>query len=218
MSDAVVVFPFVPVTPIVGAGQRRSARSGSETSAGASGSPAATRAASASSAAWRRGSVVGKPGVIDGENATRAAPSHEDAGSTSGPARSRDRSATQLRQPIRQRGGGLPVVDRHDGARIDEEPGQPDPGAGQPEDRDGDARQRAGADGIGRQRVEVDRVRHRQTSRCRVARKSVTPSRPASAATIQKRSVIFVSGQPPSSKWWCSGLIRKIRFPWVTLK
>ena len=40
MSDDVVVLPFVPVTPIVGAGQRRRKRSASDTSAGAVGSPA----------------------------------------------------------------------------------------------------------------------------------------------------------------------------------
>ena len=41
VSDDVVVLPFVPVTPIVGAGQRRRNRSASETSAGAVGSPPA---------------------------------------------------------------------------------------------------------------------------------------------------------------------------------
>ena len=31
--------------------------------------------------------------------------------------------------------------------------------------------------------------------------------------TIQNRSVIFSSSQPPSSKWWCSGAIRNTRLP-----
>ena len=33
------------------------------------------------------------------------------------------------------------------------------------------------------------------------------------AATIQKRSVIFVSGMPLNWKWWWSGAMRKIRRP-----
>ena len=58
-SADVVVLPFVPVTPIVGAGQRRRNRSASETSAGAEASPPARRATSAWRSARRRGSVVG---------------------------------------------------------------------------------------------------------------------------------------------------------------
>ena len=58
-SDDVVVLPFVPVTPIVGAGHSRRNRSDSDTSAGAAASPAARAATSACSAARRRGSVVG---------------------------------------------------------------------------------------------------------------------------------------------------------------
>ena len=58
-SDDVVVLPFVPVTPIVGAGQSRRNRSGSETTAGTVSSPAARASTSAASAARRRGSVVG---------------------------------------------------------------------------------------------------------------------------------------------------------------
>ena len=59
VSDAVVVLPFVPVTPIVGATHRRRKRSGSDTRAGALASPPARAATSATSAARRRGSVVG---------------------------------------------------------------------------------------------------------------------------------------------------------------
>ena len=59
ISDDVVVLPFVPVTPIVGAGQSRRNRSGSETRAGASGSPPRRRSTSARNASRRRGSVVG---------------------------------------------------------------------------------------------------------------------------------------------------------------
>ena len=59
VSADVVVLPFVPVTPIVGATHRRRNRSGSEMSAGTVGSPAARAATIAWSAARRRGSVVG---------------------------------------------------------------------------------------------------------------------------------------------------------------
>ena len=59
VSAAVVVLPFVPVTPIVGAGHKRRKRSASETRAGAVRSPDARAATSAASAARRRGSVVG---------------------------------------------------------------------------------------------------------------------------------------------------------------
>ena len=59
ISDAVVVLPFVPVTPIVGAGHRRRNRSASETRAGADGVAGPRAATSARSAARRRGSVVG---------------------------------------------------------------------------------------------------------------------------------------------------------------
>ncbi len=58
-SDDVVVLPFVPVTPIVGAGHRRRNRSDSLTSAGVDASPAARAATRAWSWARRRGSVVG---------------------------------------------------------------------------------------------------------------------------------------------------------------
>ena len=59
VSAEVVVLPFVPVTPIVGDGQRRRKRSASETSAGAAGCPDRRAATSARRAARRRGSVVG---------------------------------------------------------------------------------------------------------------------------------------------------------------
>src|SRR5439155_20428643 len=73
ISDDVVVLPFVPVTPIVVDGQRRRNRSASETIAGAVGSPDPRAATNARSAPRRRGSVVGKSGLIDGEVVTRAA-------------------------------------------------------------------------------------------------------------------------------------------------
>ena len=59
VSDAVVVLPLVPVTPIVGAGQSRRKRSASETMAGAPGSPFARAERSARNAVRSRGSVVG---------------------------------------------------------------------------------------------------------------------------------------------------------------
>ncbi len=94
MSDDVVVLPFVPVTPIVGAGVNRRNRSASETSAGAVRSPSARAATSACKAARRRGSVVGKSGVIEGDVATSAAPAQVAAGSTSGP-----RASATVRPP-----------------------------------------------------------------------------------------------------------------------
>ncbi|OGO59030.1 MAG: hypothetical protein A2V85_01305 [Chloroflexi bacterium RBG_16_72_14] len=87
-SEAVVVLPLVPVTPTVGAGQRRRNRSDSPTRAGTSGSPAARASTRARSWLRRRGSVVGESGVIEGEVVTRAASRQVPAGSTSGPRRS----------------------------------------------------------------------------------------------------------------------------------
>ena len=87
ISDDVVVLPFVPVTPIVGAGQSRRNRSASRDQRPArAGSPRDERSRSA---ARSRGSVVGKSGLIEGDVATSAAPAHAAAGSTSGPATSR---------------------------------------------------------------------------------------------------------------------------------
>src|SRR5262245_26939710 len=85
VSDDVVVLPFVPVTPVTGAGHRRRNRSGSETRAGDLASPAARAATNARSAARNRGSVVGKSGLIEGDVVTSAASAHVETGSTSGP-------------------------------------------------------------------------------------------------------------------------------------
>ena len=85
VSEDVVVLPFVPVTPIVGAGHSRRKRSASDTSAGTLGLPSMRASTSARRAARRRGSVVGKSGVIDGEVATRSAIAQVVRGSTSGP-------------------------------------------------------------------------------------------------------------------------------------
>ena len=40
-----------------------------------------------------------------------------------------------------------------------------------------------------------------------------TPIATNSAAMSQNRTTTVISAQPLSSKWWCSGLIRKIRRP-----
>ncbi len=40
----------------------------------------------------------------------------------------------------------------------------------------------------------------------------------SATAIIQNRTITFGSGHPFSSKWWCSGAIRKIRRPLVILK
>ena len=59
-----------------------------------------------------------------------------------------------------------------------------------------------GADAGRGEPVQIDeRAGHRRPYLGIEATKSVTPSMPASAPTIQKRIVIFSSSQPPSSKW-----------------
>ena len=45
-----------------------------------------------------------------------------------------------------------------------------------------------------------------------------TPAATNSPAMIQNRTTTVTSAQPLSSKWWCSGLIRKMRLPCVILK
>ena len=114
---------------------RRRNRSGSETRAGAVESPAARAATSAWSAARRRGSVVGKSGLIDGEVVTSAAPAHV-AGRVD--VRSQGRSSTEpaleARDRVAELGLGAAVVDRHPGPGVDQEPGQGDPAPREPED------------------------------------------------------------------------------------
>src|SRR3989442_8394441 len=84
MSDEVVVLPFVPVTPIVGAGQRRRNRSASDTSTGVPLMSPARRATSAFKASLIRGSVVEKSGLIDGDVPTSAAPAQALSGARPG--------------------------------------------------------------------------------------------------------------------------------------
>ena len=150
--------PFVPVTPMVGAGQRRRNRSASETSAGTVGSPPARASTSARRAARSRGSVVGKSGVIDGEVATRSAV---------GPGRRRDprpdrapASPAGRRAPAiasRELAGRAAVVDRHARARVGQEAGQGEAAAGQPEDGHRPVAQGTGPDRVEVEAVEVDR-------------------------------------------------------------
>ena len=51
-----------------------------------------------------------------------------------------------------------------------------------------------------------------------LARYIPTPSRENRQLARKNRFTTVTSFQPPSSKWWCKGAIRKIRFPWVSLK
>ena len=96
------------------------------------------------------------------------------------------------------------VVDRDPGSVVGEESRHRDSAAGQTEHRDRPPFERAVAGGCRGQAIEVD------DASCHgfgytfgiEATKSVTPSRPASAPTIQNRIVTFSSSQPPSSKWW----------------
>src|SRR5438046_8507524 len=46
-----------------------------------------------------------------------------------------------------------------------------------------------------------------------VANARIAATIPASAPMSQKRMVVFSSGQPMSSKWLCSGDMRKMRLP-----
>ena len=175
------------------------------------------RPTSASSAARRRGSVVGKPGVIDGRGRherglrpgrRRVHVGAAGAGVTGRPLERRDRRAQRARRAGRRRPSrGRP-------RRRGSGPGRSRCGPA-PAPSTGTAGQRPGAD---RRRGSARRGRraagHRQhaAAGCE-ARKRVTPSSPARTPTIQKRSVIFSSSQPPSSKWWWSGAIRKTRLP-----
>jgi len=137
---------------------------------------------------------------MDGEKATSAASAHATAGSTSGPAISLTWRPPSSADAGFERRCRLAVVDGDPGARIGQEADQPHARPREPEHRHGQAAQGSVTDRIKRQSVEIE-AGHRHASRWSSARKSVTPSRPASPPTIQKRSVIFVSGQPPSSKW-----------------
>ena len=156
--------------------------------------------------------------MIDGLKATSAAPGPGCRGVDLRAAGEGHRAARQGGDGVGQGPGRLAVVDRHPGPGVDQEAGQGDPGPGEAEHRRRQAAQRPGLDGGQGQGVEIEPSGHPHTSLWSVARKSVIPRSPASTATIQKRRVIFVSGQPPSSKWWWSGDIRRIRFPPVSLK
>ena len=146
VSDDVVVLPFVPVTPIVGAGHSRRNRSGSETSAGAVGSPAARAATSARSAARRRGSVVGKSGCDRRRRRDERGAGPGRGGVDVRAQRQPHRPALERRDRVAELGGRPAVVDRHARARVGEEPGEGDAAAGEPEDRDRSVAQGAGAD------------------------------------------------------------------------
>ncbi len=132
------------------------------------------------------------------------------------------RPPLERRDGVGKLGDRSAVVDRDVGAGVGEEAGQRDPAPGQPEDRHRPAAEVSRANAVERQRVEVDRPfgRHRGAhSSCRIeARNSVTPSSPDRIPMIQKRSVIFSSSQPASSKWWWIGVNRNSRFPPVALK
>ena len=105
------------------------------------------------------------------------------------------------------------VVDRDASPGIGEEAGKSDAAPSQSQDRDRSTIQGALANAGRRQPIEVDDPPRHCYLGGMEATKSVTPNIAASAPTIQKRIVIFSSSQPPSSKWWCSGAIRKTRLP-----
>ena len=123
--------------------------------------------------------------------------------------RPRGRAASVTARPSSCRDGPLQlrsrsrVIDASRGARIGQEARQRDAAASEPEDGHGPA-----ARGRPRRSLPASACRGRSGavivvtgSRWIEARKSVMPRSPARTATIQKRSVIFSSSQPPSSKW-----------------
>ena len=150
---------------------------------------------------------------------TSAWPSSTSTGSTSGPRR----SCTGLPLEARRRRRPAP----RPGGRRRRSPGRPGrPGTGPGRRRCGRG---PGPPPAGRGRSRGRAAQGRWASRwprssggsspgswvppAGCARKKATPTRAESAPTIQKRSVIFSSGQPTSSKWWWSGAIRNSRRP-----
>ena len=132
----VVVLPFVPVTPMVGATHSRRNRSGSETRAGASGSPSAR----APTSAW---SAVAKPRFGRREVRIDGRRRGDECGIGPGGGRIHVRSEPRRDVHVRRSGSTASassvsrstVVDRHRRTRIDQEPGERDPASGEAEDR-----------------------------------------------------------------------------------
>ncbi len=110
--------------------------------------------------------------------------------------------AFQRRDPPLQLRGRPAVIHGDPRPGVGQEPRQGNAAAGKPEHGHRASVQGTGPHAVERQRVEVDRhgVQPSQTSAWIEARNRVTPSRPARMPTIQNRSVIFSSSQPPSSK------------------
>src|SRR5664280_1993603 len=131
-----------------------------------------------------------------------------------------NRSTAERIDRSRQLAGRPAIVDRDASPGIGKETGQSDATPSQSQDRDRSAVEGAVTNAGSRQPIEVDDSPSHgyleTTMEAMEAAKSVTPIMPASAPRIQKRIVIFSSSQPPSSKWWCSGAIRKTRL-WRSL-
>ena len=157
ISDDVVVLPFVPVTPIVGAGHRRRNRSGSETSAGrvriAAGARRDQRLERGPQPRLGR-RVVG----VDRRRGRRRAPRRPRP--RPGPRRARASSSTSRPSSCAiarsSSAAGRAVVDRDPGARVGEEPRQRDAAPGEAEHRHRPAAQRARR---GRRRASARRGR-----------------------------------------------------------
>ena len=159
----VVVLPFVPVTPTVGAGQSRRNRSASETSTGTSRCrwPARPRAAEGPPQARLGCREVGRdrrrchhegrigPGAPPGRR-----PAHHEAYRPA--LEGGDRGAELVRR--------APVVDRHDGPGIRQEPRGRDAASGQPQDRYRPAGRPPSQDVGHRQRVRVEHSPGRRPS------------------------------------------------------
>ena len=120
----------------------------------------------------------------------------------------RDRATLEGGNRIGELVGRSAVVDRHRRPLVGEEPGGRDAGASEAE-HDGASTAEVSRGADGRRRGG----HHRPVAPFTLTRKIENPRIPASAATIQKRTVIFSSAQPTSSKWWWSGAMRKMRRP-----
>ena len=224
VSDDVVVLPFVPVTPIVGAGQSRRKRSGlGHERPGRSASPAAPRV---DERPERRAEARLGRRVVGVDRRRRR---HE-----RGPGPGRRRVDVRAQQQADR-----PSLERRDRARPARRPAgrrRPSPRApasarkraraiplrASPRTVTGRSRSAPARTPSSVRRVEIDRAGRRSSSitpagsarRGRASRRAA----PRGSPTIQNRIVIFSSSQPPSSKWWWSGLIRKIRLPPLSLK
>ncbi len=227
-SAEVVVLPFVPVTPIVGAGHRRrnEVRLGHERRRGRIAGGARGDESGQGRPQARLGRRVVGVDRRRGRHERRAAP-RPSPDRRPGPARSRTGRPSSAAIAVAELGRRPAVVDR-DAARRRRRgtgPGRSRSGRS-PRTVTGRSAQRAAADGV---QASARRGRSSGVAGSVIAALTAAgldrgeeqghpEQRRRGSPTIQKRSVIFSSSQPPSSKWWWIGAIRKIRLPPVSLE